>query len=445
MSERNWIEKGQTRMRPKFVVFGLAASLAALSGVIGLSGSAARETSRSEGASLGTVSNDGLALRFTGGFDAIVQKVIRQANSDLQQWEFCTNPPRMRGPFVVPQLRLPGQTCGEKPRPFNPDNAGTFSLYELVWSPTGTKLGERLSQFTFSNPNINWVQTTKPTAGKCMALVDARGNLVPIRSGTGDKFSFTNPFSPLNGEVQQAQAEVDRLTSAIRSAESSRSSGGGTLSSLTAEFTRVGGRSDADGMYCPTFTQRALPPRPTNVMSAAEVELQANGSCVDVMLRSHDRLKVYNALSRADRTDTVVRNYNTWRNRKAQCSMGNIQTNDYGVRASCGGLSDIWCYDTIIGQLNQCKIAVRNSCGGSLSSWQAQVDRIRREPQEAQYRCENALSAVQNARSSVGANDTNLQKLRGDLTAAQQRLTEAQGRPQPQAQSLSISQARCGG
>jgi len=430
-------------MRRK-LMFGIMALATIASVSVGFSGSQARDKAGSS-SSLGYVTNDGIVLKFTGGFDAVIQKVIRQANSERQQWQFCTNPPR--GPFVLPRFPGQQQSCGPEPRPFNPDSAGTFSLYELVWSPTGTKVGERLSTFTFSNPGDNAIPLSKPITGKCVVIADARGNFVPIRSGSGERFAFSNPFSPLNGEVEQAQAEVDRLNREIASVEARTSSGSSNLSARMADFSRAGGRTGNEGMYCPTVAQRSLPPRPTNAMSSAEIELQANGSCVDVMLRRHDRNKVINALAAVDRTDTAISNYRTWQGRKAQCSLVNPHNEDvdFGVRFNCGGISDIICYQEIRRVFNQCKAVVRNSCGGSISAYNAEVERIRREPQEQMNRCANAMAAVQDARASLNDNDYGLQGLRNDLAGAQQRLAAAQARPRAQGQSLSLSDARCGG
>ncbi len=395
-------------------------------------------------AGLGYVANDGLHVMFEGGFDAVIQKVIRQANSERQQWEFCTNPPRVNGPFALPRFPVQQQNCGQQPAPFNPDNAATFSVYELAWSPTGTKVGERLSTFRIANPGDNLVPLSKPITGKCVVLADVRGNFVQVRSGSGDRFAFTNPFSSQTSDIERAQGEVQRIARALSDAQNQKTSSSQNLAARMAEFTQAGGRTGAEGMYCPTVVQRPLPPRP-NTMSAAAVELQANGSCMDVLLRRHDQRKVVAAISAVDRTDTVVANYKTWKNQKAQCSMGNIQTDDYGIRLACGGLSDIMCYNKIRDVFSQCHAVVRNSCGGGLSAWQAQVERIRREPQERMDRCSNAMAAVMDLRDAAPDTDANLAGLRSELIAAQQQLVDAMARSRPQAQSMSLSDARCGG
>lgn len=417
---------------------------------------------------LGYVDNDGIVVRYQGGFQNAVTAAQKESRKALSSWQNCMTGNQLSKAFELsPQdyqrYRVyPAAYCGPQPDDRSAQ-AGQFSLKELRWSPTGTQIGRTLSTFTFTNPGEMRVPLNETISGKCVAFFNANGNPIAVRTAKRDDnaFAFTNPFAPLNGELRSQEAEVARLRSALQKANSDLAKKTESANAQLVIFRSLGNSSarPVDGferldLQCTAPAQRPIPPRPTNIMSARDVEYNANGSCWDLLARRHDRNMVANAIVAYDRDDRIRTDFTQWSSsrNKASCSLSYTHSDfeDQMIRGACSVgaafFSDVYCYQAIRQRFDQCRVAVRQSCGGEEAAYEQRVAEIRREPGEALRQCNTMRGNVMRAWVEADTlQDQTIPQLETQYAEANRRLVELRSQPQEAPQSMSLAEARCGG
>lgn len=392
---------------------------------------------------LGYVNATGLVLSWSDTFVEAQRREARALDDRQQAYERCKNPGHSLGAaqaigvgigilrgrgvnwrsVLQPQRRSNARTdCG--PAPGTGDVVAGVQIVDAA-SGNGGRYAV-LARATFRRPGDNLVSGSGDFGGRCVALMDGAGNLIPVRSKVDpDPYGFANPFLP--DPVKVLETRLATLESRIAMREQTANSAKAGLASLIAYDGRSG--------LCVTPQRQALPARPA-ALADAEIEEQAAGSCLDLLTRRQDPAKVIAAV-RSVRQDFMITAMQRYRAHPASCA-SNVMTpqmRDFELRMICS-MSDIACYGQIQTVLQQCMAAVRNSCGAPLEAWRRQVDAISRGPMAARAQCESTRLAVANAHRDIPV-------LRAELENARAQLANA--RAQHVGGALPLSQARCGG
>jgi hypothetical protein len=389
---------------------------------------------------LGSVGPDGVALSWEA-WEELKTDLGSSAEKSQREYERCRNPgpglgdlirigERLGGgrrfPFRFPlQDRRPARDCGKPPVISEISNDARLVAIDTSRASNDQRFPV-VAQLTFRRSGLSIVPGSESLGGRCVALSDSRGRLVPVRSlRDPDPYGFSNPFTQNSVVAAERRVEVARARIAAAEAKLSQDQSGiGTM----AGYSRRVGQCVAP----PTATP---PPRPSS-MSETEIEDQAAGACVDLAIRRHDPARVIGAL-RSIRWDAMLASMRRYQQKPASCAgVMPTQWNDVGIRMACA-ISDIGCYGAIQTAIQQCQAMVRNSCGAPLMEWKRRVAAIQAAPAEAKAQCEAKLQTVSN-------NSQQLTALRAELHQAETALSEARAAP-VQSGSLPLSEARCGG
>ena len=390
---------------------------------------------------LGYFDEAGLHLPWGEAFQRSQRDTGRRADESRRAYDRCRNPSsgasldilrfglgaalgHRVGPRILlrPAPRQPSGDCGNAPTAVS--GAASVNLVDANDAASGR--AAVVAKIIFHNADDNLVRNSAALGGKCLALMDGASHLIPVRSMSDpDPYGFANPAAsdPRRGLESRADNLRQRIAARQQAAVSARE----TLASQSNYKFGIG--------ECTTPPGAPIPPRPAS-MSEAEIEDQAAGSCVDLMMRRHDPAKVMGAL-RSVRQEALLSSMRRYQAHPAACASDMpSQANDVMIRAVCA-YSDIACYGTIQTVINECRVLVRRSCGAPLAAWERRVETINAAPAAARAQCEGARQNFIGARDDIASLQAELENVEGEL--GRLRATA----PTPRA--VPLSQARCGG
>ena len=333
----------------------------------------------------------------------------------------------------------------EDARITGPGNPG-----RLLWSTTLTRDGKPQS--------VRLANAVRP--GECLALVDGEGNPIPVR----DRFagSEVNLFAT-------AQMRADNARAALQ-AKSEREQQ--TVAGLRADVDRarqavlqsVAWNNDR----CVAPQRRPLPPEPTGLMPAAEIEASAMGYCTATLTaqisvamvaealvaeQEHDYRLQYNRL----RGDGANAPRCTWKSHtfdpvsvsmlrggtEAVSQLGGFDRLPsspqelvalFGTHLQSNTMSQQRRNTLIVGMLAACKADAIRACEGPRRAWRTEVNRIQAEPQQVLQQCESSLQRFQQASAAFKAAEQS-----AALAADALRTANASGSPE----RARLSEALC--
>lgn len=218
-----------------------------------------------------------------------------------------------------------------------------------------------LTQAAFKGQQSLNMSLPKGNSRACFVIGTRKGNKlvpVPVRSGRGDKFLFSNPLAYTAALKSNAYADWQAKEKALQ----------GDESNWQTTYNRLlrNPAYDRAGKQCTTPAMGRIPPKP-NVMSWEASELQANGQCVNLISARWRYTQVADAMA-AIAEDGIMDEHSRWKRggNKASCARKGAlysQSVDWvgGLCSVFGVSGERGCIQNLV---KACKKRVHDECRG---------------------------------------------------------------------------------
>ncbi|WOI52987.1 hypothetical protein [Parvularcula sp. LCG005] len=266
-----------------------------------------------------------------------------------------------------------------------------YEVNPVILASTDPGLPPQAAEHLAGGKFINNV-VTFPTADfaelaqgrSCLVLHDYTGKPIPVRTDTSDPYRFANPYANTYLTAAQAVARDEDIASRLYNVEKRI---GDLRYSLQFNKANMGGS-------CKMPEQRAIPPRPKNVMSAEEVEYQATAACVDQIYTRFSQSEGSEVFTRRGRYEEIEM-WDRWHKNgdyKKACGLNQItdeEAFEAGARAKLqslviGRVAFVREVDELYGK---CLSRATNACNAKQSEWERERDAIIAEPRRAYSDC----------------------------------------------------------
>jgi hypothetical protein len=302
----------------------------------------------------------------------------------------------------------------------------------------------------------------KPKPDECLALADTSGQAIPVRSGSGyrEDYLFASARLQADKRIAEFQRKADQAEQVLAKRRAEADS---TRRAVLQNVAWKGDRCEAPAM-------RQFPPEPTGLLSAQEIEANAEGYCTILLMYQVGTGPVASALMATENEEYVDRAkfFKGELNGVARCARKTHRYSESEVTqirggveaprvmfdenlASSGSLAtavmaaligglDVKTRprmrtDTmVVNMVEQCKAKAVRACDQPRINWRQNVERIRNEPQEALTGCGIAVDQANRANSA-------LREAEQAAAAASTELVAARTAAIPQ--RLSLAQAVC--